>query len=81
MNFISIFKQPFWPSGTGIARGFLAVLDTAWELKGFANGKEPLELLREREGIYQLLSQTTHDNLVKTYQEYTIDPATRFEDL
>ena len=22
--------EPFWPEGTGIGRGFLSVLDTAW---------------------------------------------------
>lgn len=70
--------EPFWPLGTGIARGFLAAFDTAWTIKGFANGKNPLSLLCERESVYQLLSQTTHDNVSKNYQEYSIDPTTRF---
>ncbi|CAF0965283.1 unnamed protein product [Brachionus calyciflorus] len=73
--------EPFWPLGTGIARGFLAVFDTAWQLKGFANDLDPLELLHERENIYQLLSQTTHDNISKNYQEFTIDPTTRYVNL
>ena len=69
--------EPFWPLGTGIARGFLAAFDTAWQIKGLANGKSPLELLCERESIYQFLSQTTHDNMSKNYEEYSIDPTTR----
>lgn len=76
--------EPFWPTGTGIARGFLAALDTAWACKRFSEQKTErncLELLCERESIYQLLSQTTHDNLNKNYQEYTIDPSSRYVNL
>ena len=73
--------EPFWPLGTGIARGFIAAFDTAWQIKGFAHGRNPLDLLCERESIYQLLSQTTHDNMSKNYQEYTIDPTTRYINL
>lgn len=74
--------EPFWPTGTGVARGFLAAMDTAWMIKNFAAGnRTPLELLVERESIYQLLSQTTHDNINKNYQEYTIDPFTRYINL
>ena len=73
--------EPFWPTGTGVARGFLAAMDTAWSIKGFANGKAPLDLLIERESIYQLLSQTTHDNISKNYQDYTVDPFTRYINL
>lgn len=40
--------QPFWPMGTGCARGFLAAFDTAWMVKGWAKGKSPLEILAER---------------------------------
>ncbi|RNA17229.1 hypothetical protein BpHYR1_005157, partial [Brachionus plicatilis] len=70
--------EPFWPLGTGIARGFLAALDTAWQLRGYADGRPPLELLAERESVYQLLSQTTHDNIGKSYHEFTIEPGTRY---
>uniref|UniRef100_A0A671LYK2 F-actin monooxygenase n=1 Tax=Sinocyclocheilus anshuiensis TaxID=1608454 RepID=A0A671LYK2_9TELE len=40
--------EPFWPMGTGCARGFLAAFDTAWMIKGWAQGKGPLDLLSER---------------------------------
>ena len=42
--------QPFWPMGTGIARGFLAAMDSAWMVKSWAQGKTPLEVLAERWG-------------------------------
>ncbi len=63
--------------GTGIARGFLAAFDTAWAIRRFQHNKNPIDILIERESIYQLLSQTTHDNVSKNYAEYTINPTTR----
>ncbi|XP_052400152.1 F-actin-monooxygenase mical2b isoform X3 [Carassius gibelio] len=73
--------EPFWPMGTGCARGFLAAFDTAWMIKGWAQGKEPLDLLSERESIYRLLPQTTAENISKNLEQYTIDPATRYPNL
>ena len=67
--------------GTGIARGFIAAFDTAWMIRGLALNRDPIELLIQREGIYNLLSQTTIDNLNKSYQEYSIDPTTRYLNL
>ena len=32
-----IFFQPFWPMGTGCARGFLAAFDTVWMTKQWAS--------------------------------------------
>lgn len=40
--------QPFWPLGTGVARGFLAAFDAAWMVKRWAEGTGPLEVLAER---------------------------------
>uniref|UniRef100_F6QZ15 [F-actin]-monooxygenase mical2 n=1 Tax=Xenopus tropicalis TaxID=8364 RepID=MICA2_XENTR len=40
--------EPFWPMGTGCARGFLAAFDTAWMVRSWAQGALPLELLAER---------------------------------
>lgn len=42
------YLQPFWPMGTGCARGFLAAFDTAWMVRGWAQGRNPLEILAER---------------------------------
>ena len=71
--------KPFWPTGSGCARGFLGALDAAWMIRNWAAGKHtPLEVLAERESIYQLLSQTTPENLNKNFSHYTIDPNTRF---
>ncbi|XP_067234971.1 F-actin-monooxygenase mical2b isoform X4 [Chanodichthys erythropterus] len=73
--------EPFWPMGTGCARGFLAAFDTVWMVKGWAQGKGPLDLLSERESIYRLLPQTTAENISKNFEQYTIDPATRYPNL
>ena len=75
--YISIF-QPFWPTGSGCARGFMGSLDAAWMIRSWASGKmTPLEVLAERESAYQLLSQTTPENVNKNFAMYTIDPSTR----
>ncbi|KAM4734186.1 F-actin-monooxygenase mical2b isoform 2-T2 [Anableps anableps] len=73
--------EPFWPMGTGCARGFLAAFDTAWMVRGWAQEKNSLEILAERESIYRLLPQTTPENISKNFEQYTIDPATRYPNL
>ncbi|XP_067675060.1 F-actin-monooxygenase MICAL3-like isoform X3 [Haliotis asinina] len=74
--------EPFWPTGSGCARGFLGVFDAAWMIKSWASGKmSPLEVIAERESIYQLLSQTTPENLHKNHSQYSIDPNTRYPNL
>lgn len=40
--------QPFWPLGTGIARGFLAAFDTAWMVRSWGIGVPHLKVLAER---------------------------------
>ncbi|XP_058619137.1 F-actin-monooxygenase mical1 isoform X2 [Onychostoma macrolepis] len=39
--------EPFWPLGTGIARGFLAAFDTAWMVRSWGKSLPPLEVLAE----------------------------------
>ncbi|XP_029948659.1 F-actin-monooxygenase MICAL2 isoform X2 [Salarias fasciatus] len=73
--------EPFWPMGTGCARGFLAAFDTAWMVKSWAQGRTALEVLAERESIYRLLPQTTPENIAKNFEQYTIDPGTRYPNL
>nr|XP_046243393.1 F-actin-monooxygenase MICAL2 isoform X3 [Scatophagus argus] len=73
--------EPFWPMGTGCARGFLAAFDTAWMVKRWAQGQTVLEVLAERESIYRLLPQTTPENIAKNFDQYTIDPGTRYPNL
>ncbi|XP_040292789.1 F-actin-monooxygenase MICAL3 isoform X1 [Bufo bufo] len=70
--------EPFWPMGTGIARGFLAAMDSAWMVRSWAHGASPLEVLSERESIYRLLPQTTPENVSKNFSHYSIDPTTRY---
>uniref|UniRef100_A0A671YTB0 F-actin monooxygenase n=1 Tax=Sparus aurata TaxID=8175 RepID=A0A671YTB0_SPAAU len=73
--------EPFWPMGTGIARGFLAAMDSAWMVKSWAQGKSPLEVLAERESIYRLLPQTTPENVNKNFSHYSLDPTTRYPNI
>ncbi|XP_068117296.1 F-actin-monooxygenase MICAL2 isoform X3 [Hyperolius riggenbachi] len=70
--------EPFWPMGTGCARGFLAAFDTAWMVRSWSQGTSPLEVLAERESIYRLLPQTTPENISKNFDQYTLDPTSRY---
>ena len=47
--------EPFWPQGTGAARGFLSALDAAWMFRRWvaAPDTNPLELIAERHNIYR----------------------------
>ncbi|XP_072566423.1 protein-methionine sulfoxide oxidase mical3a-like isoform X4 [Paramormyrops kingsleyae] len=73
--------EPFWPMGTGIARGFLAAMDSAWMVRSWALGCPPLEVLAERESIYRLLPQTTPENVSKNFSQYSVDPTTRYPNI
>ncbi|CAO2627903.1 [F-actin]-monooxygenase MICAL1 [Lemmus lemmus] len=73
--------EPFWPLGTGVARGFLAAFDAAWMVKRWAEGAKPLDVLAERESLYQLLSQTSPENMHRNVAQYGLDPATRYPNL
>ncbi|KAM9824592.1 protein-methionine sulfoxide oxidase mical3b-like [Neosynchiropus ocellatus] len=70
--------EPFWPMGTGVARGFLAALDSSWMIRRWALGDSPLDILAERESIYRLLPQTTPENMQKNIALYSLDPTTRY---
>lgn len=74
--------QPFWPEGTGCARGFLSAFNAAWMLRRYAEGMKTLQILSERENLYKLLKQTTDDSggvLKNEHKLYTINPNTRYK--
>ncbi|XP_073975885.1 molecule interacting with CasL isoform X2 [Rhodnius prolixus] len=73
--------EPFWPTGSGCARGFLSSMDACWAIRSWCLGLHPLEVLAERESIYRLLGQTTPENLHRDLQAYTLDPHTRYPNL
>ncbi|XP_076297907.1 molecule interacting with CasL isoform X3 [Lasioglossum baleicum] len=73
--------EPFWPTGSGCARGFLSSLDACWAIKQWGSTTSPLEVIGERESIYRLLGQTTPENLNRDYAAYTLDPHTRYPNL
>ena len=78
MAHLHVCVQPFWPMGTGCARGFLSVFDAAWMVRGFAKGQDRLQLLAERESAYQLLAQTTSESLMPKSALYSIEPTSRY---
>lgn len=56
-------------------------MDAAWLVKGFGEGRNILDLLAERESLFQRLTQTKPDNMIKKFSSYTIDPRTRYPNL
>ena len=71
--------EPFWPTGTGIARGFLGGMDAVWMVRQWAGGEmSPTEIMEEREAILKLLPQTTSENLTKDFKNISIEPRSRY---
>lgn len=56
-------------------------MDAAWMLKGFGKKHDILELLAERESVFQNLTKVKSSSLVKKVSGYTIDPKTRYRSL
>ncbi|XP_059612952.1 F-actin-monooxygenase Mical isoform X6 [Phlebotomus argentipes] len=74
--------EPFWPTGSGCARGFLSSMDAAYAIKLFASPRNScLAVLAQRESLYRLLGQTTPENLNRDIMAYTLDPSTRYPNL
>lgn len=75
--------NPFWPTGTGIGKGFLGVFDACWTFREFCLGKKSQQqILQEREVIYKILDSCDPGNsasaLIQKFAGYTIDPKTRY---
>ncbi|XP_054725581.1 F-actin-monooxygenase Mical isoform X6 [Anastrepha obliqua] len=74
--------EPFWPTGSGCARGFLSSMDAAYATKLWSNTRNSiLGVVAQRESIYRLLNQTTPENLQRDTGSYTVDPASRYPNL
>lgn len=74
--------EPFWPIGSGCARGFLSAMDAAFAIKQWSNRKNSiLGVLAQRESVYRLLRHTTQENLQRNTDAFTLDPATRYPNL
>jgi len=72
--------EPFWPEGTGCARGFLSALDAGWMIRDWFLGKKnPLKILAEREMTRSILNQTTDSNLVQNFKSFSLDPKSRYK--
>ncbi|CAL8099909.1 unnamed protein product [Calicophoron daubneyi] len=70
--------EPFWPTGSGCALGFLSALDAAWAVSLLGSGQHPFDVIAKRESVYQRLSQTTPQNMPPNFADYTLDPRTRY---
>jgi len=80
--YFPLIFQPFWPTGSGAARGFLSVFDSAWMIKAYGAAKVCIsEILAARETSYRLLAQTSPENLNKNILDYTIDPRSRYSQI
>ena len=74
--------NPFWPTGTGIGKGFLGVFDACWTFRHMCLPEgDVTAALQERELIYKLLDQCDPSTLQKKFGLYTIDPKTRYKQL
>jgi len=72
--------QPFWPEGTGCARGFLSAMDCGWLIRDWMLGKKnPIKMLVERELTRSILNQTTDSNVMQAFKEYSLDPTSRYK--
>jgi len=72
--------EPFWPEGTGCARGFLSAMDAGWMIRDWCLGKKnPLKILAEREMTRSILNQTTDVNLVSKFKSFSLDPTSRYK--
>lgn len=76
--------EPFWPLGTGIAKGFLSIFDTAWMIKQWISQPKndsdlELSLLAEREGIYRTLAQIKSARLLQNWSAFTLNPKSRYQ--
>ncbi|CAH8668326.1 unnamed protein product [Schistosoma bovis] len=71
--------EPFWPTGSGCALGFMSALDAAWSVSLLASGMHPLKVIAQRESVYQHLSQTTAQNMPSNFHDYKLDPMTRYQ--
>ena len=58
----------------------MSAMDTAWLIRGLGQGKTTLDLLCERETIFQRLPQTTPEKMQPNTKKYTIDPQVSLSD-
>lgn len=56
-------------------------MDFNRHIETFLNPDDPSLLCSCRESIYRLLPQTTPENIAKNFDQYTIDPTTRYPNL
>eukprot|EP00095_Tigriopus_kingsejongensis_P001255 maker-scaffold374_size191929-snap-gene-0.34 protein:Tk01255 transcript:maker-scaffold374_size191929-snap-gene-0.34-mRNA-1 annotation:"mical" len=77
--FVKEKNNPFWPTGSGCAKGFLGSLDACWAILHWSIGERSIyDIIVERENLYKLLPQVTNENLSKKFNQFSIDPSTRY---
>ena len=76
--------HPFWKTGSGLAKGFMSVLDAAWVLKTWSEdvpGDKPLSVLALQESLYLFLKDLK-SSAIKSYDmSFCMDPCSRYKSL
>ncbi|XP_063727155.1 protein-methionine sulfoxide oxidase mical3b-like [Symsagittifera roscoffensis] len=77
--------EPFWPTGSGIGKGFLSAFDAAWTVKNWSSGSCSVnQILSEHEASYKSLFTLLSSDRLKSLparQFYPLDPAARYPSL
>ncbi|CEF71156.1 Protein-methionine sulfoxide oxidase MICAL2 [Strongyloides ratti] len=75
-------NEPFWPTGSGIGRGFMSCLDTAYFMKELTIGeKNILDIIKEKELLTHTLFRATPSDIKGQYLNYGLNPTTRYKQI
>ena len=74
--------EPFWPTGSGIGKGFLSSMDAAWTVKNWASGSCSVnQIIAEHESCYKSLFSLLSSDKLKALPSkhfYPLDPFERY---
>ena len=74
--------EPFWPTGSGIGKGFLSAMDAAWTVKNWASGSCSVnQIIAEHESCYKSLFSLLSSDKLKALPSkhfYPLDPFERY---
>uniref|UniRef100_A0A0N5CAT2 FAD_binding_3 domain-containing protein n=1 Tax=Strongyloides papillosus TaxID=174720 RepID=A0A0N5CAT2_STREA len=75
-------NEPFWPTGSGIGRGFMSCLDTAYFMRELTIGeKDVLDIMKEKELLTHTLFRATASDIKGQYSNYGLNPSTRYKQI
>uniref|UniRef100_A0A0N5A3Y7 Calponin-homology (CH) domain-containing protein n=1 Tax=Parastrongyloides trichosuri TaxID=131310 RepID=A0A0N5A3Y7_PARTI len=75
-------NEPFWPTGSGVARGFMSCLDTAYFMKELSLGERSvIDVVKEKELLTHTLFRATPSDIKGQYINYGLNPTTRYKQI